>query len=516
MNTATALPDVPAADRHGAQGRARALHPALAFALLLIVALVLRWDTFGDPNLHGDEVFYHTVGLAMHHGAVPYVDVWDRKPFGLFTIFYLIGFVSQSVLAYQIVATLFAAATAFVIFQLSRALAALDRKDATAPVAGSLGGVLAGMTYLVWLPALQAYGGQTPVWYNLFIATAMLLLMRALPALRQGHAPRSLIAAMLLAGTAITIKQTAFFEAAFVGLYAAWALWRAEMPAGKLARTAALWAAIGAAPALAIIAGYWLSGHWTEFYHAMVTANLDKPQHWPTALTRMVGIALTILPLLICGLVGLLRTTGEARRFIAAWLVAAFVGLCSVPQFYLHYVLPLTVPLSVAAAALLARRPAGIGAFAAMAIIAYSFAPMQPGHTAASRAAIEKLRALTVAHIGDGPLMGYDMPPQMYRLTGQPMITPLVFPTHLAQTIERNKSHLDTLAETKRIIALRPGAAIVASPPRNAPINQETYRLVLDYVQGNCRLIEVVAVPERKRTDDIAVWGDCRRAKPLP
>ncbi len=513
MNTATALPEPHAAP--APQGRAGALHPALAFALLLIVALVLRWDTFGDPNLHGDEVFYHTVGLAMHHGAVPYVDVWDRKPFGLFTIFYLIGFLSEDVLAYQIVATLFVAVTAFVIFQLCRALATLDRKDEGVPAAGSFAGLLAGMTYLVWLPALQAYGGQTPVWYNLFIATALLLLVRALPALRQGHAPRSLMAAMLLAGTAITIKQTAFFEAAFVGLYAAWTLWRAGMEPVRLARTAAAWAAIGAAPALAVIAGYWLTGHWTEFYHAMVTANLDKPQHWPTALTRMVGIALTILPLLICGLVGLLRTTGEARRFIAAWLVAATVGLCSVPQFYLHYVLPLTVPLSVAAGAFLARRPVGIGAFAAMAIVAMSFAPWQPGHTDASRAAIEKLRTLAVAHMGDGPLMGFDAPPQMYRLTGQPMITPLVFPTHLAQTIERDKSHLNTLAEMKRVIALRPGAAIVASPPRNAPINQQTYRLVLDYVQTNCRLIEVVAVPERERTDDIAVWGDCR-ASPLP
>ncbi len=515
MTTASALHEPHAAPPRDARARARTLHPALVFALLLVVALALRWDTFGDPNLHDDEVFYHTVGLAMHQGAVPYVDVWDRKPFGLFAIFYLIGFISEEVIAYQLAATLFAAATAFVIYLLSRALDMLGREDSATAPAGAVGGVLAGAAYLVWLPALQGYGGQAPVWYNLFVASAMLLLARALPAMRDGHAPRALLAAMLLAGTAITIKQTALFEAAFVGAFAVWTLWRAGMTPPRLARTAVLWAAIGAAPALAIIVGYWLTGHWTEFFHAMVIANLDKPQDWASSLTRLAGIALMLLPLLICAAAGTVRRTGEARRLLVAWLVAALVGLCAVPQFYLHYVLPLTVPLCVASAALFARRPLGFGAFAAMAIVACSFAPWQPGHTALSQAAIGKVQRLTLAHIGDGPLLGFDAPPQMVRLTGQPMITPLVFPTHLSQTIERNKSHLDTLAEMERVIALHPGAAIIASPPRNKPINWETYRLALDYVHRNCRLIDVVSVPQRERTDDVSVWGDCRRT-PLP
>jgi hypothetical protein len=491
---------------------ARGLRPALILAAMLAVSFVLRWDTFGDPNLHDDEVFYHTVGLAMHQGAVPYVDVWDRKPFGLFTIFYLIAFLSQSVTAYQIAAALFAAATAAVICLLVVSLGAVERKPGEpADRKLVLGGMLAGMSYLAWLPALQGYGGQAPVWYNLFIAAAMLLLVRALPALREGRSPPALLAAMLLAGSAITVKQTALFEAVFVGLYALWTLRRAGKTPAALARQAALWAAIGAAPMLAIALGYWLTGHWFEFFHAMVLANLDKPQDWASALTRLIGVTLTIAPLLVCALIGLARTAGEARRFTAAWLVAGLAGLCSVPQFYLHYLMPLTVPLCVAAAAFLARRPLGIAAFAAMGFVAVSFAPWQPGHTQASRAAIERVRAQAEAHIGQGPLMGYDMPSQMYRLTHQPMITPLVFPTHLAQTMERDMSHLGTLAEMKRVLALRPGAAIVGSPPRHAPINEETYRLVRAYLHSHCRLIETVAVPQRERTDNVAVWGDCRK-----
>jgi len=497
--------------RLGPARRALGLNPAALFALFLCVAMLLRWDTFGDPNMHGDEVFYHTVGLAMHHGAVPYVDVWDRKPFGLFTIFYLIGFISENVIAYQLAATLFAAATATVIAAICRALDALSEHDGTAPPAGGTGGLLAGLAYLVWLSPLEAYGGQSPIWYNLFIASAVLLLVRALPALREGRAPRSLSAAMLLAGAAITIKQTAFFEAAFIGIYASFTLWRSGLVLEPAIRNAARWAAIGIAPALAICLGYWLTGHWMEFFNAMVLANLDKPQHWPTALNRLVGIVLYLAPLLICAGVGLARLKGEARRFVAAWLLAAVVGVCAVPQFYLHYTLPLTVPLTVAAAALFSRGLLGTGVFSAMAVLALSYAPWMPGHADASRAAIERLRADTLAHIGDGPLMLYDGPPQMYRLTGQPMISPLVFPTHLAQTIEKDMSYLNTLDETRRMLSLKPGAVILADPPRNAPINWETYRPVLDYVHANCKLIDTVLVIERERSDRIAVWGDCRK-----
>jgi hypothetical protein len=98
------------------------------------------------------------------------------------------------------------------------------------------------------------------------------------------------------------------------------------------------------------------------------------------------------------------------------------------------------------------------------------------------------------------------------------MITPLVFPTHLAHLIERNMSGRNTADETRRVLALNPSVVVVASPPRNAPVNEETHRIVLAYVHAYCRRIETIAVPERQRTDDITVWGDCvptaKRASP--
>jgi hypothetical protein len=321
--------------RHAAAGEARprlALHPAALFTLFLAAAALLRWDTFGDPNMHGDEVFYHTVGLAMHHGAIPYVDVWDRKPFGLFTLFYLIGFLSENVIAYQIAAAIFAAGTAFVIAMICRDLDALSASEGEAKAIGPLGALLAGLAYLLWLAPLAGYGGQSPVWYNLFIAAAAWLVVRAIPDLLAAKPPATLFLAMLLAGVAITIKQTAFFEAAFLGLYAVWLLHCARDCKQRLVRIALLWMIVGAAPALAIISGYIAIGHWSEYWQAMVLANLGKPQHWPTALWNATGMVAVLAPLLLTAAIGLKRQHGEAQKFLGLWLIAAVCGVCSVPQ----------------------------------------------------------------------------------------------------------------------------------------------------------------------------------------
>ena len=471
----------------------------LQFAILLAVAVVLRCDTFGDPNLHGDEVFYHQVGIAMHHGALPYVDVWDRKPFGLFALYYLITAVSTSPVAYQLAATLFAAGTAVIIGLIARRWA------------GRLGAFLAGVCYLLWLGPLQGFGGQSPVFYNLFVAAAALLVLDSLPRLSRGERPRSVLAAMLLGGLAITIKTTTFVEAGFLGLLCFFTLYRSGIGLQRTLGAAAVWILLGLAPSLAIGGAYWLGGHWAEFWRAMATANLAKPPYWGDARIRIVLMFIVMAPILIVATLGLLDQERETRRFVLLWIAAAILGLSAIPNFYIHYAMPLLVPLCVAASSFLARRGIGLAATAAIAVLAVSLAPIfQFAHTAKSRAAIEQLSRTVRAHLGTGPLLVYDGPPELYQRTGQGFITPLVFPTHLSQGIEKDVSHLSTLGETRRVLQLKPGAVVMAVEPSNSPANLETRRLVLAYVGQNCRLVRVIDVPERLRSGFMAIWGDCR------
>jgi hypothetical protein len=471
----------------------------LQFALLLAIAVLLRCDTFGDPNLHGDEVFYHQVGLALHDALLPYVDVWDRKPFGLFALFYLITAISAAPLAYQVIAALFAAATAFVIARIAQAW--------TRP----LGGVLAGICYLFWLAPFQGFGGQSPVFYNLFIATAALLVQRALPRLALGERPRSVVAAMLLAGCAITIKTATFAEAGFLGLMSLVTLLRSPLVKPAALGTGVVWLLVGLAPTLTIAAGYWFGGYWAEYWHAMVTANLAKPPSGPDSIRRAAIMLALLIPLLIPAALGLVAQERQSRRFLLWWLGAALVGLVAMPNFYIHYALPLLVPIYVAASSFLARPVIGVVTAAALAVLSLALAPgFQFEHTARSRAAIMDLTLAIRDHRGTGPLLLYDAPPQLYRAAGQPFVTPLVFPTHLSHLIERDVSQFSTLGETRRVLGRRPGAVAMAVYPRNLPANTETRRLVLAYVGQRCRLVRVVNTPERLGDAFIAVWGDCR------
>jgi hypothetical protein len=469
----------------------------LHWTILAVAALLLRIDTFGDPNLHGDETFYLTVGIAMRHGAMPYVDIWDRKPFGLFAIYWLIAGISADPLAYQIAATLCAVATAGVIGMLCA-----DR-------AGRLGSLLAGLAYLLLLAPLQGFGGQAAVFYNLFIALAALLVRRALPALRCGERPAEVALAMLLGGLAITIKTTAVFEAGFLGLFAAAIALRVQ--GLRRGGTFVLgWTALGLLPSAAIAAGYANAGHFAEFWHAMVTANVDKaPPDLLTSSMRAAAMTLLLAPLLLAAILALVKNVAGERRFLFLWLVAAVVGLLSVPNFYPHYGLPIIVPLCIAAAPVLERRPLGWILIAMIAINALAHStPFDFSHRNRSRAAIATLaQDIRASDHGRGLLL-YDAPPLLYPLSGRRPLTPLVFPTHFAQLIERNVSHLDTSAELRRVLALKPDTVVMATQVRNGPDNLETRALIDAYI-ARCRRVAVVQAYERSREDPIAVYADC-------
>ena len=60
-------------------------------AFLAVCTILIRLPNFGDPTYHIDEAFYLFVGQQMHDGLLPYADVWDRKPAGLFVLFAIIA-----------------------------------------------------------------------------------------------------------------------------------------------------------------------------------------------------------------------------------------------------------------------------------------------------------------------------------------------------------------------------------------------------------------------------------------
>lgn len=467
--------------------------------LLLVCALVTRIATFGHPDLHIDETFYFAAGVEMVHGAIPYVDVWDRKPPGHFLLFGALAAISDWYVTYQIAATIFAAATALTIYGMARRLT-------------SRGPALLGAgTYLTAICLFHGHGGQSPVFYNLFVAAAAALILASIPRFESRAAQRAVALAMLLAGIAITIKTTAVFEAMFLGLYAAGIQVRTD----GIGRTSALrilgWIALGLLPSALFAAWYALSGYWDEYWTAMVLSNLRKPVEDNGGMQRLLILALMLLPLAAAGMVALIRISGSYRLFFAGWLLAALIGFFSVPAFYLHYALPLLVPLCAFAPASLAWPRTGavlLGIAAVMPVLFHPFFGF--AETREARTAMSRLTTAIEQSKGDGPLLIYDGPPLLYTLTGSRFPTPLAFPNHLHQASERDVSHIATLNEVERLLAQRPGAIVDRT---TTVTNTATSKLVRAYAKRNCR--KVASEPLLEGWDiEVVVYGHCRAASP--
>ena len=90
--------------------------------LLMLVALAARAITIGNPVVHADEEFYFSTAHAMWRGALPYVDVWDRKPIGLFLLYLPAAALPWpwGIVGYQAMAFACVVATAALIVRLAR------------------------------------------------------------------------------------------------------------------------------------------------------------------------------------------------------------------------------------------------------------------------------------------------------------------------------------------------------------------------------------------------------------
>jgi hypothetical protein len=304
----------------------------------------------------------------------------------------------------------------------------------------------------------------------------------------------------------------------FLGLFALAAIWRSPLSVTARLRQGTSWALIGALPALAIMAGYALAGHWNEYWQAMTGANLSA-ERWDaySAQIRFRLMLNALAPLLALAAFGVLELQGPARRFVLPWIGAALIGLAAFPYFHMHYALPLLVPLCVAAGAFLNRKWIGPLALVAICALSFSRSPaLDWDHTARSRAAMERLATAIRKHGSERGLLVYEGPPFLYTLAGRPFPSPLAFPAHLYHGIEKDVSHLNTLSEVTRVIASRPGVVVMTVEPRDGPLNEETYAVLDDYVRTNCRLVAREEAPERLRADQVLVWGDCRQSEGAP
>jgi hypothetical protein len=451
---------------------------------LAIVATLARCRVFGDPVIQIDEQFYLLVGGRILHGAIPYVDIWDRKPIGLFLLF--AGFRAlggSGVLTYQIGALVSVWATALLLFAMARRIA---------PPGGALVGAV---LYVLWLDLAGGEGGQSPVFYNLPVvaAIATVFFVRATAAERRGNLRAPGVAAMLLFGVAMQIKYTAVFEGVFAGVMLLATSWHAGRRSPALIADAALWIGCAIAPTLAAAGCYAASGHFDAWWFANVTSiAMRGPGLHAATVTRVWVLAALILPMLVCvplrRWIGTPPTSGrerDDRRFLDGWMAIALLGVVLFGTWFNHYALPLCAPLGVVAAPLWTRRA---GRLWLLTLIAASFGWGQRmlWHHQITRGDAQVLAHAAKAMAGSqGCAFVYDGYPAFYDVTNSCLLTTHAFPAHLQARNEMGATGIDEVAEVRRIMALRPERVMVMGPAydeENLAARAEVLRVVLpDY-----------------------------------
>ncbi|WP_375421156.1 hypothetical protein [uncultured Sphingomonas sp.] len=475
------------------QGRQR-------LAILVLVAVAARGLTFGNPIVQVDEEFYFTVGRAMWSGALPFVDVWDRKPIGLFLLYAVpagFGF-PAGIWVYQALALAAVVATGWLI-------ARLAEKSGYAA-----GATAAGIAYILWLDLLGGHGGQSPVFYNLLTIAAVLLILRS--AATRAARWRAGVGAMALVGIGLQIKYSLVFEGIFFGLWLLAAEWRETRKMSALLRYGALLVAVSMLPTALAAAFYAAIGHWDEFLYANFLSILHRNPDGLLELASNFGrIVLITSPLVASAIVALVRSVplagepGRARRFVGIWLAVAIVSVLIFRPWFDHYALPILLPACAAAAGMLGSdgwRQRFTPALLAIAAIGGQIVLLTPS---AGRGDATQFAALTRA-VGQGPgcLYVYSGSTMLYASTQRCSLSRYIMPSHLSRTREAGATGVDQDQEIRRILAAGPAVVVIRPPYRGE--RPAAHRLVTQAMARDYRLAaqlpmgsELVSVYRRSR-----------------
>lgn len=454
-----------------ARGEARWLAP-VALALMVVATRAL-W--LGDPAADYDEQLYSLIGLRWLDGALPYADLWDRKPAGLLALFAIAHAIGgPSPVAYQIMGMGFTLAGSLLVYALAR------------PLADRWGALLSGSAYPLMLPLYGSHAGQSEVFFLPLLLGALYLLTGD----RRRLKSRRAAAAMLLGGLALQIKYTALPACAALG---ALALYRLHLQGTKppaLVRYAALFAAIGIAPtaiagAIFLSLGAGEAFWWANFGSFFLREGAGR---WRGELP------VALLPLIVPALLGLwaalrLAPPRDGALYASyAVFAAGLVGTVFLPGTVYLYYLAALVPAALLLALPLFASPRPLAR--AMVLLMFGFYSLfylgldQAGKSAQRRASVAHLTQAIAPLVDrdENCLWIFDGPSVLYRSTNSCIPTRFVYPDHLNNALETEALGVDQTKEVARILAALPPVIVTASDPLTRQ-NMAARKLVANALQ---------------------------------
>lgn len=497
----------PGAERPGAGDEERAIPRTALFLIMLGAAFATRCANLGDWNFEVDDQYFALVGHRMLAGDLLYVDIFDRKGPALYLLYAALAEFGASPVAYQLAGTLAVALAGYGIARIAGLLGA------------GRGGVAAGVAYCLLMVAFGGANGQTPVFYNpLMVACAWCTISR-IELLQRGRIDLRVAIGFAAAGLAIAFKMAAAFEGIGFGIAAIVLLLRGGASPLRIAGIVLLLASLGLLPMLAAAGWFVHTGHFAEFWRAVVTSNFAREYDSANRLARIGAAWVSIQPLAlvaVCGLVSLRRDGrfGAEAAVVTGWLAIALLAIAAFPTIYSHYLLTLLPPLCVAGAGL--YRHARWGTPLALALGAtylVSSGEVHFAERARSRAESARLVAAVREAAPQHRLLVWGFPSYLYVLADARPPSVLAFPPHLFDGYEAGSSGIDEVAEVRRILAARPEAVVVQQPLPSFPLNRRTTALVDAYV-AQCRSVDRFALRDNKGPQTQVLYSRCAAPDP--
>ena len=362
-----------ASDRYTEPMGRPSLRTALAGCGLLAIYVALRWNLVDVP-LGRDEGGYAYVGRVILEGGLPYRDVIDHRPPGIFYLNALaLEFVPATARGIHLFLHVFNFATLLAVAALARE--AIHPSSARSSHAGWAAALA--FAVMSTSPAIQGFAAASEMFMMLPQAACLLLALRAVRLGSTGY----LLASGAVGALACWIKQPAATSVAFAGVWAAVELARRQDTGARALaglRALVLFGLGGVAVSLPIAGYFVLQGIFSDFFYwtfqhglaysaeveglgGRIAQRVWQLARGDAAVTVGAGI----------GIAWLLALRRREGLLLLGFLLASLLG--TLPgNAYTHYFCQLVPPLALAAgagAALVLERLAAPGVRRAVAAL---------------------------------------------------------------------------------------------------------------------------------------------------
>ncbi|MEE8573778.1 MAG: glycosyltransferase family 39 protein, partial [Thermodesulfobacteriota bacterium] len=316
----------------------------ILLALILLGSVLVRLPVIDVP-LERDEGEYAYIAWRLEHGEVPYKDIFDQKPPGIFFIYYVTFLFSDTTSAIHWMVTLYTLITLFLAFCLSRRLT------------GSQGAGLittAALASALIQPALTGQAANTEIFMIAPIIGALLLFTKEFGK----NSALNLFGVGLLIGIASLLKQVALTTLLPVAAISLWSYFKTSSTEKQkkslfsvpiiLIGTVAAWV-----PALI----YFISNAaLADMINAVFLHNFKylgtsrNDFSFEVFFMNFLPILKGEWPLWAVGVLGiykLYKVQATRAAFALLWLVSAAIGISASAYFFPHYFIQATPVLAL-------------------------------------------------------------------------------------------------------------------------------------------------------------------------